>query len=227
MKTFLQKLPYLASFYLVVSSAIPDQYLSDEYSGSDSYPSDSSPNGKEPGKCYAKCLIESTIKEKEHSVPIYSGKEFNQDFIEKQEIVINPATTKWVKRKADKNCLSADPEDCLVWCLVEEPSETMEAYVVTDTSLTDDYYWETVTIKKIVKEGVFHEWREVICNNKVIAELNNQIQLALIQKGYDAGPSDGIIGTKTKAALVKFQKDNNLPIGNLNIETLDALGIDY
>ncbi len=26
---------------------------------------------------------------------------------------------KWVKKKADQNCLSANPEDCLVWCLVE------------------------------------------------------------------------------------------------------------
>lgn len=29
------------------------------------------------------------------------------------------SSTKWVKRKADKNCLSANPEDCLVWCLIE------------------------------------------------------------------------------------------------------------
>lgn len=30
------------------------------------------------------------------------------------------AGTKWVKQKADRNCLSADPNDCLVWCLIEE-----------------------------------------------------------------------------------------------------------
>ncbi len=32
-----------------------------------------------------------------------------------------PATTAWVKKKADRNCLSADPNDCLVWCLVDQP----------------------------------------------------------------------------------------------------------
>lgn len=25
----------------------------------------------------------------------------------------------WIKKKADRNCLSSDPNDCLVWCLVE------------------------------------------------------------------------------------------------------------
>jgi outer membrane protein OmpA-like peptidoglycan-associated protein len=33
------------------------------------------------------------------------------------------ASTKWVKKKADSNCLSADFNDCLVWCLVEVPAQ--------------------------------------------------------------------------------------------------------
>ena len=36
-----------------------------------------------------------------------------------EQIEVSPASTKWVKKKADKNCLSANPDDCLVWCLVE------------------------------------------------------------------------------------------------------------
>lgn len=39
-----------------------------------------------------------------------------------EQIEVSPASTKWVKKKADKNCLSANPEDCLVWCLVEVPA---------------------------------------------------------------------------------------------------------
>ncbi|MEM6723379.1 MAG: hypothetical protein AAF598_05030, partial [Bacteroidota bacterium] len=41
---------------------------------------------------------------------------------ESETIEVAPATTKWVKRKADRNCLSANPDDCLVWCLVEVPA---------------------------------------------------------------------------------------------------------
>ena len=87
--------------------------------------------------------------------------------------------------------------------------------------------YTTVTKRRLVKKGGFTEWREVVCNYKVTAELNRQIQRALRDRGYDPGPIDNIIGTRTKAALVKFQKDNGLPIGNLNVETMKALGVEY
>ncbi|MFK8008341.1 MAG: hypothetical protein AB8H03_18430 [Saprospiraceae bacterium] len=37
--------------------------------------------------------------------------------------IIQPAGTKWIKKRADKNCLSNDPKDCMVWCLLEIPEE--------------------------------------------------------------------------------------------------------
>lgn len=39
-------------------------------------------------------------------------------------------------------------------------------------------------------------------------------------KDYNVGPAD----TDTRAALLKYQKDNNLPQGNLNVETMKHLG---
>lgn len=36
------------------------------------------------------------------------------------------------------------------------------------------------------------------------------IQMALRNAGYDPGPIDGKIGSKTKAAIIDFQKANNL-----------------
>jgi hypothetical protein len=290
---------------------------------------------------------------------------------ETQTIVTRPASTKWVKKKADRNCLSADPEDCLVWCLVEVPEETrtvtkqvlgtcdagwtpvgeqctretlipakygtrterVVASPATTREVTvpqqtktistkvlvtpaseqvitipeetktitrrvvdraastkketnapiykeytrrvrsgcpDGYTWanasnpsddcirvieipaqygkqskrivaspattrsidvpqETRTVTKIilVKPGGFTEWREVVCSGDVTSALVRQVQAALISKGYDVGPAgtDNVLGTDTKAALVKFQKDNSLPVGNLDFETLNALGI--
>ncbi|MEL6865256.1 MAG: peptidoglycan-binding domain-containing protein, partial [Bacteroidota bacterium] len=47
------------------------------------------------------------------------------------------------------------------------------------------------------------------------------------ERGYDPGPTDNILGSRTKAALTKFQKDNSLPVGQLDMETLKALGIRY
>ena len=71
------------------------------------------------------------------------------------------------------------------------------------------------------------EWREVICNNQVTDYTYRQIQDALRSRGYNPGPSDNVFGSQTKSALTKFQKENGLPVGQLDFETLKALGIKY
>jgi phage tail tape-measure protein len=49
-------------------------------------------------------------------------------------------------------------------------------------------------------------------------------QTALNSKGYDAGPADGRLGPHTRAAIMKFQADKNLPqTGSLDSATLAAL----
>jgi peptidoglycan hydrolase-like protein with peptidoglycan-binding domain len=87
--------------------------------------------------------------------------------------------------------------------------------------------YTTVTKRKLVKQGGVTEWREVLCDTKVTGYTIRQIQAALRSRGYEPGPEDNIMGTRTKAALVQFQKDKGLPTGNLNIETLKALGVQY
>ncbi|MEM6320299.1 MAG: peptidoglycan-binding domain-containing protein [Bacteroidota bacterium] len=86
--------------------------------------------------------------------------------------------------------------------------------------------YATVTKRAVSRKGGFSEWREVVCANKVTTSMVQQVQRALRDRGYDPGPIDNIIGTQTKAALVKFQKANGLPVGNLDMETLKALGVE-
>lgn len=50
------------------------------------------------------------------------------------------------------------------------------------------------------------------------------IQVCLTQKGYYKGVIDNILGPTTRQALIKYQKDNNLPVGNINLETIKHLG---
>lgn len=40
-----------------------------------------------------------------------------------EKIEVSPATTRWEKGKATAACLSANPDDCRVWCLVEVPAQ--------------------------------------------------------------------------------------------------------
>ncbi|MBK8555739.1 MAG: peptidoglycan-binding protein [Lewinellaceae bacterium] len=271
-----------------------------------------------------------------------------------EQIEIKPATLKWIRRKGDPNCLQADPEDCFVWCLVEEPAEyqavskrvnkgcdgtgqpdagcveivevpakmgslevqklktaariqeeTLEPKYMTLTRkvLRDSAYvreemlpasdsvlsnkiitrpasavfqevpgeylvvrklvlkkpatyreiqseptYKTVNVKKLavpqttktettpgefitvakrvlVRQGGFSEWREVLCNEKITGYTLKQIQAALKARGYDPGPASTQMGTKTRDSCGSFRLDNDLPVGNLDFETLNALGI--
>ncbi|NND94870.1 MAG: peptidoglycan-binding protein [Flavobacteriales bacterium] len=197
-----------------------------------------------------------------------------------EKVLISEATTKWVMKK-DKNCMSADPNDCFVACYeevperyttytssvlktpatvieVQEPAEyktvtrrvvktpaTMreeqipaEYATVTKRVLMKpatveervmDPEFKTITKRRLVKAGEYSDWREVLCESKITTYTIRQIQEALMGAGYDIGPAgaDNVLGGDTRSALKQYQRDNNLPIGNLNIETLEALGIQY
>ncbi|HEU5450559.1 MAG TPA: peptidoglycan-binding domain-containing protein [Terriglobales bacterium] len=51
-------------------------------------------------------------------------------------------------------------------------------------------------------------------------------QKALIHRGYDAGSADGVMGPRTRAALRKFQADQNLAqTGELDVNTMEKLNV--
>ena len=78
-----------------------------------------------------------------------------------------------------------------------------------------------------MKPGGYTEWREVVCDEDISRDLVRRVQQALISRGYNVGNAgaDNRMGAQTKSALVKFQEDNGLPVGQLDYETLRALGI--
>ncbi len=89
--------------------------------------------------------------------------------------------------------------------------------------------YKTLTKTVLVKKGGFTEWREVLCGSSSSSSYIGsvrQVQSALKTRGYDPGPIDGVMGSKTRAALLKYQKDNGLPEGQLDVETLKSLGVN-
>lgn len=59
------------------------------------------------------------------------------------------------------------------------------------------------------------------------ADLVRQVQDRLHALGFDAGPANGAITTKTQAAIAQFQLSELLPAsGGLDQATLLALGLD-
>ncbi len=87
--------------------------------------------------------------------------------------------------------------------------------------------YKQVLEKRLAKKGGYTVWTEILCANKTSSSTIRKLQRALRAEGYSIGVVDGVLGTRTQASLKQFQVDNNLPIGNLNIETLQSLGIPH
>ena len=61
----------------------------------------------------------------------------------------------------------------------------------------------------------------------IYREQVKQVQAALNAAGYNAGPADGALGPKSRAAISRYQTDNNLgATGEVNAELLASLGIE-
>jgi peptidoglycan hydrolase-like protein with peptidoglycan-binding domain len=58
------------------------------------------------------------------------------------------------------------------------------------------------------------------------SKMVRRVQQTLNNRGFDAGPVNGVLGASTRAALKRFQQGENLEAsGDLNAQTLAALGI--
>jgi len=87
--------------------------------------------------------------------------------------------------------------------------------------------YKEVFEKKLAEQGGYTVWTEILCANKTSASTIRKLQRALRAEGYSIGVVDGVLGTRTQTSLKQFQLDNELPVGNLNMETLEALGIPH
>ena len=171
-----------------------------------------------PVDCHVMCWVEVPAKYKNitKKVLVEPGRE---------EVVEIPAEYKTVTRRVLKTPATVKE--------VEIPAEyktftrRVQSIPARTESETIPAEYETVTYKMIADYGGFSDWVEVLCDNQQTSSVVSRVQQSLADKGYNPGPVDGIMGGQTKTALEKYQKENNLPIGNLNTETLSALGVSY
>lgn len=130
----------------------------------------------------------------------------------KKRVVGTAATTREVDIPAEYKTVSKK--------MLDKPATTQVVDIPAE--------YKTVTNRVLVKKGGYTEWREVVCGGGSNRAVMTNVQKALRDKGYDLGPAgiDGIMGKDTRAALLKFQGDNNLPQGQLDLKTLEALGVN-
>jgi peptidoglycan hydrolase-like protein with peptidoglycan-binding domain len=78
-----------------------------------------------------------------------------------------------------------------------------------------------------VSDGLLQQLRSVSADSGAIYRAQvKQVQTALNAAGYAAGPADGALGPRSRAAIGRYQSDNNLAAtGEVNAELLASLNI--
>jgi hypothetical protein len=66
---------------------------------------------------------------------------------------------------------------------------------------------------------------EYVTNPKT--EIGLKVQKVLQKKGFYSGNLDGLFNSETKKALIEFQKYHQLPLGNLDWDTMKLLEISF
>lgn len=177
--------------------------------------------------CFAKNYVLSFEQEEGYVLPEWRTEDevFFIRMISKKELD-QPKTMRWIKKKADKNCLSANQEDCLVWCQVEVPATYQ---------ITKDYIDETpenFSTKEFFSENFENlsglpEWHPILCEELVDEEIVKQVIQELIYEEYLPEDAQFEMTEQIWAALFKFQINNKLPAGSLNLATLDFMNLEY
>ncbi len=181
------------------------------------------PHPPNDGKCYEKCMKPKQYEKTEHRYPVFTGESTEGIELETVTIEIKPAHSTWEKKN-----MNGMP----VTCLVEVPAETKTLTVVKNIEQTDQYKWETIITKKPKKrilvpgqEVFLHYWQEVICKEDIDKTLIQSLSNKLTIEGYYEGKTPKRMNAKLKSALVEYQRDNELPVGHLDVLTVKALDL--
>jgi hypothetical protein len=86
--------------------------------------------------------------------------------------------------------------------------------------------YETVTNRIKMTDSQI-KWQSILCETNTTKDVIRSIQQSLTDAGYNLGEVDGIIGSATLNAVKKYQHRKNLAVGQLTLETLKSLGINY
>ncbi len=174
-------------------------------------------------KCYDRMFIDNRYESVEFTFFEYKGGNKDLRDVHELNIVGSEADPKWVKKRADRDCLSSDPEDCLIWCLEEEEEITHSIFAIADTSKVEQFEKRTFQKKILTKVGGFTEWHQVVCESELTYEMLKEIEQALQSKGYACSYENEEDMNSIKRALLAYQKDFGLPIGDWNFTTLEHL----
>lgn len=69
------------------------------------------------------------------------------------------------------------------------------------------------------------KWERIVCEDKLTSDTVNQVKSALLVSGFHPGQLDGKFAREDRVALIAFQQQRGLGVGQLSYETLKQLGV--
>jgi len=184
----------------------------------------------EAGQMFGRCASRTQFETIQSSpFPIYTGNNFDTEGVMIKEIKVSESYADWfVVNRADIcNEIYANEKDCAIWQYKKFPAEYKTIFVVRDTSILKEFEFQSFALKKVIKKGkLFDRYLQYHCPPDPRPKFVKRIQDALMQKGYYLiGHGENDMDAITKSALFDFQKRNGLKVGQIDFETLEALGI--
>lgn len=81
------------------------------------------------------------------------------------------------------------------------------------------------TIDRFINFSGTYIWTAIPCTDSIDKNLVVKVQSTLKMIGYYSGEENGEFDVRTKLAVTNFQRKKGLPVGNLDLKTLNLLGI--
>lgn len=188
------------------------------------------------------------VKEASEKIVVVSPAKYQT---QTEKVLVRPAYKTWKKGRGPIEKIDSSTGE--IMCLVEVPAQyktitkrVMVAPPVTKKVVIPAQY-KTITrnvvdrpaqvvsskipaqygkVAKRIKVGdASLEWREILCKTNTTPDVVRRLQSNLRSKGFNPGPIDGVIGSQTMGAVRAFQRSKGLPVGQLTIGTLNALGM--
>ena len=148
-----------------------------------------------------------------------------------KRVLKQPATTRTVKIPAQYKILKKrvliTPESTRK-VMVPGEYKTVKVKKLVEparfTHIVEPPKYREITKQVKVKNGRL-EWQPVLCQTNMSPAIIRSIQEALKQANFNPGPVDGVLGSKTIAAVESYQKERGLPVGSLTLQTIKSLGV--
>lgn len=169
------------------------------------------------GICYEKTLLLASYGEIEKVRNKYSNKNITTttETLGNLKFTLAGRQQGWVKQKA-RNCLSADPEDCLVWCKVDMPRRIVDIHVIDpEGSFPISLLPADITT---MMEGNYLVYSAIDCK----PDSSTTVKSHEVLDTYFEGE---LVDKSFTERLHIYQYEQQLPIGSLNYETLFSLGL--